>query len=71
MKLIYGTGTVVCLLIIALFWQLGQTMDYNARLVGEIRELRIRVNTHEVRLKALADEQAWVRESVKISAELK
>ena len=71
MKLIYGTGAVICLLIIALFWQLGQAMDYNARLVGEIRELRIRVNTHEARINGLAAEQAWVRESAKISAELK
>ena len=69
MKLIYGTGTIICLLIIALFWQLGQTMDYNARLVGEIRELRIRVNTHEARINGLADEQAWVREKVKVTAE--
>ena len=70
-KIIYGGGLLICLLIAALFIQMAQTMDYNARLVGEIRELRIRVNTHEARINGLADEQAWIRESVRISAELK
>ena len=69
-KIIYGGGILICLLIAALFIQMAQTMDYNARLVGEIRELRIQVNTHEARIKALAAEQSWVREKVKISFEV-
>ena len=69
-KIIYGGGLLICLLIAALFIQLAQTMDYNARLAGEIKELRIQVNTHEARIKALAAEQAWVREKVRISFEV-
>lgn len=69
-KIIYGGGLLICLLIAALFIQMAQTMDYNARLVGEIRELRIQINTHEARINGLADEQAWVREKVRISFEV-
>jgi len=67
MKWIYGFGLVACLLIIALFWQLAQTMDLNARLICEVKEMRVQVNTHEQRIKALAAENAWVREKVKIT----
>ena len=69
-KIIYGGGLLICLLIAALFWQLAQTMDLNSRLIGEIKELRIQVNTHEARIKGLAAEQSWVREKVKISFEV-
>ena len=67
MKWIYGIGFTVCLLIIALFYQLGQALDCNARLICEVKEMRVQVNTHEQRIKALAAENAWVREKVKIT----
>jgi len=67
MKWIYGFGLVACLLIIALFYQLGQTLDFNARLICEVKEMRVQVNTHEARIKALAAENAWVREKLKIT----
>lgn len=67
MKWIYGSGVVAILLIIALFWQLGQTMDLNARLICEVKEMRIMLNTHDVRIKELAAENAWVREKVRIT----
>lgn len=69
-KIIYGGGILICLLIAALFIQMAQAMDYNARLVGEIKQLRIQVNTHEARIKGLAAENAWVREKVKINFEV-
>ena len=68
-KIIYGGGILICLLIAALFIQMVQTMDLNARLIGEVKQLRIQVNTHEQRIKALAAEQAWVREKVKIGVD--
>ena len=70
-KIIYGGGLLICLLIAALFWQLVQTRDLNSRLICEIRELRIQANTHDARIKAMADEQAWVREKVRISVDWK
>ena len=70
MKWIYGSGLVACLLIIALFWQLAQTMDLNARLICEVKEMRVQVNTHEQRIRALAAENAWVREKVRIKFEV-
>lgn len=66
MKWIYTIGAAVCLLIAAHFYQMAQVMDLNARLIAETRELRIQVNTHDARIKALAAEQSWVREKVKI-----
>jgi hypothetical protein len=70
MKWIYGTGIIICLLTIALFWQLGQALDMNARLVGEMKQMQVQINTHEARINGLADEQAWVREKVRISVEV-
>ena len=69
-RMVVGVGVLDCLLIAALFWTLGQTMDLNARLLVETKELRVQVNTHEARIKALAAENAWVREKVKISFEV-
>ena len=67
MKWIYGFGLVACLLIVALFYQLGQTLDLNARLICDVKEMQIQLNTHEARIKALAAENAWVREKVRIT----
>ena len=62
-------GALICLLIAALFWALVQTMIVNAGLSSEIRELRRDQLTDRAMIRALADEQRWVREKVKIIVE--
>ena len=60
-------GVLICLLIAALFWTLGQTMVVNAGLTSEVRELRRDQLTDRAMIRALADEQRWVREKVRIT----
>ena len=62
-------GVLICLLIAALFWALVQTMGVNAGLASEIRELRRDQFTDRAMIRALADEQRWIREKVRISVE--
>ena len=62
--------TIIVAWVIACFVMLAQVMDLNSRLFSEAKELRILVNTHEVKIKALAAENAWVREKVRIKFEV-
>ena len=39
-RMLVGVGVLICLLIAALFWALGQTMIVNASMTSEVRELR-------------------------------
>lgn len=71
MTVIMSTIIVIFLVTLAILRMAVQTMDLNARLIGEMKQMQVQINTHEARINGLADEQAWVRESVKISAELK
>lgn len=66
LDIIAGTITLIGAMGIAIIIMAVQTMDYNARLAVDVKELRIQVNTHDARIKALAAENAWVREKVKI-----
>lgn len=69
-RIVGGVGVLICILIAALFWTLGQTMIVNAGLASEVRELRKDQLTDRAMIRALADEQRWVREKVKISFEV-
>ena len=60
-------GVLICLLIAALFWSLAQTMVVNAGLTSEVRELRRDQLTDRAMIRALADEQRWIREKVRIT----
>lgn len=68
-RIVGGVGVLISVLIAALFWTLGQTMVVNAGLASEVRELRRDQLTDRAMIRALADEQRWVREKVKISVE--
>ncbi len=68
-RMMVGVGVLICILIAALFWTLGQTMVVNASMASEIRELRRDQLTDRAMIRALADEQRWVREKVRISVE--
>lgn len=68
-RITYTVGALICLLIAALFWALVQTMVVNAGLASEVRELRQYQLTDRAMIRALADENAWVREKVKITVE--
>ena len=67
LDIIAGAVTLIGAMGIAIIIMAVQTMDYNAKLAAEVKELRIQVNTHDARIKALAAENAWVREKVKIT----
>ena len=68
-RIVSTVGVLICLLIAALFWALVQTMVVNAGLASEVRELRRNQLTDRAMIRALADEQRWVREKVRISVE--
>lgn len=46
------------------------TWEVQAQTAQEIRDLTIMQRTNAARIQALADEQAWVRNSVKIQVEM-
>ena len=68
-RMLVGVGVLDCLLIAALSWALVQTMIVNASMASEVRELRRDQLTDRAMIRALADEQRWIREKVKISVE--
>ena len=66
-RMVVGVGVLDCLLIAALLWALVQTMIVNAGLVSEVRVLRQDQLTDRAMIRALADEQRWIREKVRIT----
>ena len=68
-RMIVGVGVLDCLLIAALFYMVVNEMVINANLASEVRVLRQDQLTDRAMIRALADEQRWIREKVKISVE--
>ena len=60
-------GALICLLIAALFYMVVNAMVINANLTSEVRELRRDQLTDRAMIRALADEQRWIREKVRIT----
>lgn len=67
LDIIAGACTLVGVMGIAIIIMAVRTMDFNARLAAEVKQMRVQLNTHEQRIKALAAENAWVREKVRIT----
>ena len=65
-KLIAGCVTVITLIILATFWMQVQTGAVVAEMAQEIRLLKQDQLTDRARIKALADEQDWLAQKVKI-----
>lgn len=70
MKLIIGCCAVIAAIILATFWMQVQTGQQMAEQAREIRLLKQEQLTHAARIRELAAEQAWVRNSVKIQLEM-
>lgn len=66
LNIIAGACTLVGVMGIVIIIMAVQVMDLNARLIAETKQMRIELNTHEARIRALAAENAWVREKVRI-----
>ena len=71
MKIIIGCCAVIVAIILSTFWMQVQIGTQLATQAHEIRLLRQDQLTDRARIKALADEQAWVREKVRISEDWK
>ena len=69
-KLIAGCVTVITLIVLATFVMQAQTGAVIAEMASEIRILKQDQLTDRARIKALADGQAWVRNSVEIQVEM-
>ena len=70
MKIIIGCGAIIVAIILATFWMQVQTGQMLAEQAREIRLLKQDQLTDRARIKALADEQDWVRSSVRIQLEV-
>lgn len=69
-SIISAACVVIAAMVLAALIMAGQTMALNARLSAEIKELMVQQNTNAARIQALADEQSWLRNSVKIQVEM-
>ena len=66
-SIISAACVVIVAMVLASLVMAAQTMALNARMAAEIKALQIQQNTNADRIKALAAEQAWIREKVKIT----
>lgn len=69
-EIIAGACCVIVLVALAGFVMSVQTAAINARLASEVKDLKVQQLTDRAMIRALADEQAWVRNSVKIQTEI-
>ena len=66
-SIISAACAIIVAMVLASLVMAAQTMALNAKITAEIKTLQIQQNTNADRIKALADEQRWIREKVKIT----
>ena len=66
-SIISAACAIIVAMVLASLVMAAQTMALNAKITAEIKALQIQQNTNADRIKALADEQRWIREKVKIT----
>ena len=69
-SIILAACVVIVAMVLASLVMAAQTMALNARITAEIKALQVQQNTNAARIQALADEQSWIRNSVKIKMEM-
>ena len=69
-NIIAASCTLIVAAVLASLVMMVNTREAQAQTAQEIRDLTIMQHTNAARIQALADEQGWVRESVKIQVEV-
>ena len=69
-NIIAGACTIIVAVVLGTLVLTVWTWETQAQTAQEIRDIGIQTRTNAARIQALADEQGWVRSSVKIQMEM-